>query len=138
MINKYMANGKDLKEYKIKNCRQGTAKNGATYNMCQISDSKKGENGNYIYDNYTLFTWQDGIKLADNDKIVIEDITALEVVENEYNGKKYLKKTIFADIRVTQSANPNKVEVVGELPNLEPIPDDILPFWWWNTFYNTF
>ena len=126
MINKYRNSNKDLKEYKIKKVKDGTAKNGSKYTMCQISDAKKRENGTYEYDNYTVFTWQD-IVLYDGDKIVLEDIYAIEVAENEYNGKKYLKKTIFADIKVTAQANPNKVEVVGELPSLDDL-GDTLPF----------
>lgn len=128
MINKYKAGSKNLKEYKVKNAKSGTAKNGATYTMCQISDAKKRENGTYEYDNYTVFTWVADLKLEDGDKIVLEDIYAIEVAENEYNGKKYLKKTIFADIKVTAQANPNKVEVVGDLPNFDAISDDTLPF----------
>lgn len=128
MINKYIAGGKKLKEYKVKNCKQGTAKNGSTYTMCNIADSKKKEDGTYEYDNYTLFCWQEDLKLEDGDKIVLEDIYAIEISENEYNGKIYLKKTIFADIKVTVQVNPNKVEVVGDLPDFEPISDDTLPF----------
>jgi hypothetical protein len=129
MINKYTAGAnKTPKEYKVKNCKTGTAKNGATYTMCNISDAKKKEGGGYEYDNYTVFTWQEDIKLEDNDKIVFEDIYALEVANNEYNGKTYLKKTIFADIKVTAQANPNKVEVVGDLPNFDAISEDTLPF----------
>ena len=129
MINKYTAGSKNLKEYKVKNCKQGTAKNGSTYTMCQISDAKKNENGSYDYDNYTVFTWQQDIKLEDGDKIALEDIYALEVANNEYNGKTYLKKTIFADIKITAQVNPNKVEMVGDLPNFDTIiSDDTLPF----------
>lgn len=127
MINKYKAGGKDLKDYKVKNVKTGTAKNGSKYTMCQITDAKKKENGTYEYDNYTVFTWQD-IVLEDDDKIVLEDIYSIEVANTEYNGKTYLKKTLFADIKITAHANPNKVEVVGELPDLTEIPDSELPF----------
>lgn len=129
MINKYQANGKDLKEYKAKNVKVGTAKNGKAYTMCQISDAKKQDDGTFEYDNYTLFSWQEDLRLEDGDRIVMDDITALEVVESEYNGKQYLKKTIFADIHVTVPVNPNKVEVVGDLPNLDDNDDsNTLPF----------
>ena len=127
MINKYKAGGKDLKDYKVKNVKTGTAKNGNKYTMCQITDAKKRENGTYEYDNYTVFTWQD-IVLEDDDKIVLEDIYAIEVANTEYNGKTYLKKTLFADIKITAHANPNKVEVVDNGLPFEPIPDDTLPF----------
>ena len=127
MINKYTAGSKNLKEYKVKNCQTKTAKNGSNFTMCQITDAKKKENGGYEYDNYTVFTWQD-LNLENDDKIVLDDIYAIEVTQNEWQGKTYLKKTIFADIKVTAQANPNKVEVVGNLPDFEPIPDDVLPF----------
>lgn len=127
MINKYKANSKDLKEYKVSKVKQGTAKNGSTYTMCQIADAKKKEDGSFSYDNYTVFSWQSDIRIEDGDKITINDITAIEVAENEYNGKKYLKKTIFADINVIPQ-NPNKVEVVGDLPDFNTIDDNSLPF----------
>ena len=127
MINKYQANGKVLKEYKAKNVKTGTAKNGSTYTMCQISDCKKIDD-DFVYNNYSLFSWQEDLQLEDGDKIVIDEITALEVEETEYNGKQSVKKTIFADIHVTVPANPNKVEVVGDLPNLDDDSDLGLPF----------
>lgn len=127
MINKYQSNGKALKEYKAKNVKTGTAKNGSTYTMCQISDCKKIDD-DFVYNNYALFSWQEDLRLEDGDKIVIDEITALEVEETEYNGKPSVKKTIFADIHVTVPANPNKVEVVGELPNLDDDMGEILPF----------
>lgn len=127
MINKYQAGNKNLKEYKVKSPKSGTAKNGASYTVFQVSDAKKKQDGTYEYDNYSVFTWQSDIKLEEGDKIGFEDISALEVVENEYNGKKYLKKTIFADIKILSQANPNKVEVVGDLPNIDDIGDS-LPF----------
>ena len=127
MIDKYRNANRDLKEYKVKNVKTGTSKNGKQYTMCNISDCKKKEDGSFEYDNYTLFVWQEDLNLEDGDKIVLEDITALEVVENEYQGKKYLKKTIFAEIKITVKANPNKVEVVGG--NADPITlTDNLPF----------
>lgn len=127
MINKYQSNGKVLKEYKAKNVKTGTAKNGSTYTMCQISDCKKVDD-DFVYNNYALFSWQEDLRLEDGDKIVIDEITALEVEETEYNGKSSVKKTIFADIHVTVPANPNKVEVVGELPSFDDNASETLPF----------
>lgn len=127
MIDKYRNSNKDLKEYKVKDVKVGTAKSGKQYTMCKISDCKKKEDGTFEYDNYTLFIWQENLGLEDGDKIALEDITSIEVVENEYNGKKYLKKTIFAEVKITAKANPNKVEVVGG--NTDPMDNlDILPF----------
>lgn len=127
MFNRYKAGGKTLKEFKIKNFKSGTAKNGSTYNIFQISDSNKNANGGYDYDTYKIFTWGDNLNLQDGDKIVIEDINALDIANKEWNGKPFLEKTIFADIKVTAQANPNKVEVVGDLPNLNDL-QETLPF----------
>ena len=126
MINKYKNANNELKEYKASKVKKGTAKNGSSYTMFQISDAKKNEDGSFNYENYGVFSWQEDIVLEDGDKITFNDITALEVVESEYNGKKTLKRTIFADINVI-SANPNKV-VVEDLPDFKPISDDTLPF----------
>lgn len=126
MINKYKNSNNELKEYKVSRVKSGTAKNGKTYTMCQIADSKKNEDGSFSYENYSVFSWQEGIVLEDGDKITFKDITALEVIESEYNGKKTLQRTIFADINVI-SANPNKV-VVEDIPDFKPIDEDVLPF----------
>lgn len=126
MINKYKPNGTDLKEYKASRVKQATAKNGKPFTVFNIADKITNPDGSTAYDNYSIFSWQEDIRVEDGDKITINDIKALEVKEEEYNGKKYLKKTIFADINVI-SANPNKVEVVGDLPGLDDIGDQ-LPF----------
>lgn len=128
MINKYKNANGELKEYKAKKVKTGTAKNGNFFTVFQISDTKQ-INGKWEYDNYTIFSWQEDIDLADNDKITFDDIYALEVKEEEYNGTNSIKKTIFADINVI-SANPQpkQVEVVDELQPLGEPDDDTLPF----------
>lgn len=127
MINKYRNANKDLKEYKVSRVKSGTSKNGAKYTVFQIADKIKKPDGTNAFDNYSIFTWQDDINLNENDKIAIVDITGLEVKQSEYNGKTYLDKTIFAEIKITESAQPNKVEVVGDVPNFGNSSDD-LPF----------
>lgn len=127
MISKYKNANKELKEYKAKRVKQGTAKNGKPYTLFNVSDKITKEDGSAAYENYTVFSWQEGIKLADDDKVTFNDITALEVKEREYNGKTYIDKTIFADINVI-SANPNQVDVVGDLPDFSEIGGDNLPF----------
>lgn len=128
MISKYKNANKELKEYKAKRVKQGTAKNGKPFTVFNVSDKVTKEDGSSVYENYSVFSWQEGIKLADDDKITFNDITALEVNEREYNGKTYIDKTIFADINVI-SANPNQVDVVGDLPDFaEPTESDGLPF----------
>ena len=127
MINKYRNANKDLKEYKASRVKSGTAKNGAKYTVFQIADKIKKPDGTNAFDNYSIFTWQDDINLNENDKIAIVDITGLEVKQSEYNGKTYLDKTIFAEIKITESASPNKVEVVGNMPNFGN-SEDSLPF----------
>ena len=127
MINKYRNANKDLKEYKVSRVKSGNAKNGAKYTVFQIADKIKKADGTNAFDNYSIFTWQDDINLNENDKIAIVDITGLEVKQSEYNGKTYLDKTIFAEIKITESANPNKVEVVGDMPSFGNNTDD-LPF----------
>lgn len=126
MIDKYRNSNKDLKEYKVKNVKTGTSKNGKPYTKFDISDCKKKEDGSFQYFNYPIFVWKEDFNLEEGDKIVIEDITSFEFIEDEYNGKKYLKKTIFAEVKITVKANPNKVEVVGG--GVDPIDTDILPF----------
>lgn len=121
-------NGTDLKEYKVSRVKKGTAKNGKDYTVFQVSDKLKKPDGSVIYDNYSVFTWQENINLVNDDKIVFTDIKALEVVETQKNGNTYINKTIFADIRPTSQANPNQVEVVGGLPNLEGFDDSQFPF----------
>lgn len=127
MINKYRNANKDLKEYKVSRVKTGSAKNGAKYTVFQIADKIKKADGTNAFDNYSIFTWQDDINLNENDKIAIVDITGLEVKQSEYNGKTYLDKTIFAEIKITESASPNKVEVVGDMPSFGNNTDD-LPF----------
>lgn len=127
MINKYRNANKDLKEYKASRVKTGTSKNGAKYIVFQIADKIKKADGTNAFDNYSIFTWQDDINLNENDKIAIVDITGLEVKQSEYNGKTYLDKTIFAEIKITESASPNKVEVVGDMPSFGNNTDD-LPF----------
>ena len=129
MINKYYNSNKDLKEYRASKVKTGIASNGKPYTVFSIAD-KIGENkGKGIYDNYSVFSWQDGIRLADGDKIVLEDIYALEVKEVEYNGQKRVNKTIFADIKVTKTSLPPKQpDVIGELPDLTSVEQDSLPF----------
>ena len=129
MINKYKNANKDLKEYKASKVKVGTAKNGKQYTVFTISDKINKPDGTSVYEYYSIFSWQEDLRLSDGDKIAFEEITALEVVEDEYNGKTYLKKTIFADVKITESTNPNKVEVVeGDKKDPFDISDDNLPF----------
>lgn len=126
MINKYKNDNGELKEYKAKKVKTGTAKNGKPFTVFQISDAKQVD-GKWQYDNYGVFSWQPNIKLADDDKITFEDIIALEVKEEEYNGTKSLKKTIFANINVI-SANPQQKQI-EVFDNMQPIDEtDSLPF----------
>ena len=127
MIHKYKNSNKEPKQYKATKVKSGTAKNGKPYTMFTIADSTKTDNG-WDNDYYQIFSWQPNLKLADNDKIEIVDIEAIEIKEQEYNGKPYLKKTIFADVKVIPAnPEPPKTEVIDGLPELDPIGDD-LPF----------
>lgn len=113
MLNKYQFNSTELKEYKVSRVKSGTAKNGNTYTVFQIADKIKQPDGTNKFDNYSIFTWQDDINLADGDKIVLTDIKALEVKEGEWGGTKKIDKTVFADIKITQSnATPKQPEIV--------------------------
>lgn len=128
MIHKYKNSNKEPKQYKATKVKSGTAKNGKPYTMFTIADSTKTDNG-WDNDYYQIFSWQPNLKLADNDKIEIVDIEAIEIKEQEYNGKPYLKKTIFADVKVIPAnPEPPKTDVVEDLPELAPIDDDSLPF----------
>lgn len=129
MINKYKNANNDLKEYKVSKVKSGTAKNGSNYTVFTIADRINKPDGTVGYDNYSVFSWQEDLRLSDGDKVAFEEITALEVKEDEYNGKTYLKKTIFADVKITESTNPNKVEVV-ESDDSNPFggSGDNLPF----------
>lgn len=128
MINKYKNANNDLKEYKVSKVKCGTAKNDKPYTVFTISDKITKPDGSSAFDYYSVFSWQEDLKLLDGDKIAFEEITALEVKEDEYNGKTYLKKTIFASVKVTQSTSPNQVDIV-ENDNKDPFgSDDNLPF----------
>lgn len=129
MLNKYQFNGTDLKEYKVSRVKQNTAKNGKPYTVFQIADKIKQPDGTNKFDNYSIFSWQEDINLADGDKIVLTDIKALEVKEDTYQGKLQINKTVFADIKITQSnATPKQPEVVDNGLPFEPIDDSRLPF----------
>lgn len=129
MLNKYQFNGTDLKEYKVSRVKQGKAKNGNEYTVFQIADKIKQPDGTNKFDNYSIFTWQPDINLADGDKIVLTDIKGLEVKESEWNGTKKIDKTVFADIKITQSnATPKQPEVVDNGVAFDPIDPDSLPF----------
>ena len=128
MIHKYKNSNREPKQYKATKVKSGTAKNGKPYTMFTIADSTKTDNG-WDNDYYQIFSWQPNLKLVDNDKIEIVDIEAIEIKEQEYNGKPYLKKTIFADVKVIPTnPEPPKTDVVEDLPELAPIDDDSLPF----------
>lgn len=129
MLNKYQFNSTELKEYKVSRVKSGTAKNGKPYTVFQIADKIKQPDGTNKFDNYSIFSWQEDINLADGDKIVLTDIKALEVKEDTYQGKLQINKTVFADIKITQSnATPKQPEVVDNgLGALEDL-GDTLPF----------
>ena len=130
MVNKYRNANKDLKEYKATKVKSGTAKNGSPYTLFTIADKINKPDDTVAYDYYTVFSWQEDLRLADDDKIAFEEITAIEVKEDVYNGKTSLKKTIFADVKVTQTNSPNNVQVVGESKDGDPFDNlgDNLPF----------
>ena len=128
MINKYKNANNDLKEYKVSKVKCGTAKNDKPYTVFTVSDKVTSADGSSTFDYYSIFSWQEDLRLNDGDKITFEEITAVEVKEDEYNGKKYIKKTIFANVKITQSTSPNKVDVV-ESDDKDPFGgDDNLPF----------
>lgn len=126
MINKYKNANKDLKQYKVSRVKSATASNGRPFTVFNIADAKQ-VNGQWVYDNYSVFSWQPELKLKDDDKIEFVDIEAFEVKKDTYNGQEIIKKTIFADVRVV-GAQPTtqQVEMV-DMPMTE-ISDDDLPF----------
>lgn len=126
MINKYKNANKDLKQYKVSRVKSAIASNGRPFTVFNIADAKQ-VNGQWVYDNYSVFSWQPELKLKDDDKIEFVDIEAFEVKKETYNGQEIIKKTIFADVRVV-GAQPTtqKVEMV-DMPMTE-ISDDDLPF----------
>lgn len=131
MINKYKNANKDLKEFTAKKVKSGTAKNGSQYTVFTIADKINKPDGSSTYDYYSVFSWQENLNLCDGDKVVLEEITAIEVKEDVYNGKTSIKKTIFADVKITQRANPNNVKIVGGNNDSDPFngdSSDSLPF----------
>lgn len=126
MINKYLAGKQELKSYFVSKVTQGTAKNGSPYTRCQIADVKEVD-GQKKYTNYTVFSWQPNLRLRDGDKLTFQEIKSIEIEESEYNGKPVMNRVIFADINVIEK-EPNKVDIVGEMPALEPIDSSELPF----------
>lgn len=125
MINKYRNANKDLKEYKVSKVRTGTTKNGNPFTVFVIADSQV-VNGTRIYDNYSVFCWET-LDLKDGDKIQLVDITALEVKQEEWQGKPQIKKTIFADVVVIPAEGSTGTNNVPA--DLIPIDDGSeLPF----------
>ena len=128
MINKYKNSNKELKQYKVSRVKQGVAKNGASYTFCSIADSKKIDN-QWVNEYYSIFSWQPNLDLKDDDLIELTEINALEVKEDEYNGKKSIKKTIFADIKVIPQEPKEKAQKEEMPTEMKPIDgDDTLPF----------
>lgn len=128
MINKYKNSNKEPKQYKVSRVKQGVAKNGASYTFCSIADSKKIDN-QWVNEYYSIFSWQPNLDLKDDDLIELTEINALEVKEDEYNGKKSIKKTIFADIKVIPQEPKEKLPKEEMPTEMKPIDgDDTLPF----------
>ena len=125
MINKYKNSNKDLKQYRVSRVRTGVASNGKSFTVFNIADAKQ-INGQWVYDNYSVFSWQPGLRLKDDDRIEFVDIEALEVKKDNYNGQEQIQKTIFADVRVVGQPATQGVEIV-DAPMTEIAPDD-LPF----------
>ena len=125
MINKYKNANRDLKQYKVSRVKSATSSNGKPYTVFNIADAKQ-INNQWVYDNYGVFSWQPELSLKEGDKIEILDIYALEVKEDEYNGQKSIKKTIFADVRVAGDQKPKDVQVYDS-PAGES-NEDIFPF----------
>ncbi|MGN0961034.1 MAG: hypothetical protein ACI4PF_02400 [Christensenellales bacterium] len=127
MINKYKNADNELKEYKASKVSTGSAKNGKPYTVFNIADAKQ-VGGEWKYDNYTIFSWQPNLQIENGDKVTFDEITALEVKEEEYNGEMRLKKTIFANVKVIKKEPENKtIDIIDDLQPLDP-NDDTLPF----------
>ena len=117
MINKYRNANKEFKEYKVSRVKTGTTKTGSPYTVFTIADSFL-VNGARMYDNYTVFSWQSDIALKDGDKVQLVDITGVEVKEEEWQGKKSVKKTLFAEVVVIPAEGS---------ANGGDIPADLMP-----------
>lgn len=126
MINKYKNANKDLKQYKVSRVKSATASNGRPFTVFNIADAKQ-VNGQWVYDNYSVFSWQPELKLKDDDKIEFVDIEAFEVKKETYNGQEIIKKTIFADVRVVGAQSTTQQVEMVDMPMTE-ISDDDLPF----------
>ena len=126
MINYYF--GEKQKEFKASKVKNGTTKNNRPYTIFNIAEGKKGQDGKYSYDNWTVFSMQDDLMVNDGDKIVVDRITGIDVKEDEYNGVKSIKKTIFADVTVVSQAEVKTEQVEMTPINEEDIFGDTLPF----------
>jgi hypothetical protein len=100
MINKYATADKSkLKEYQAIKIQHKETKNGKPFTMFTIADSKKNDDNTWNNEYYTVFVWK-CLNIEDKDKITFDDILAIEIKEDEYNGNKSIKRTIFADVSV--------------------------------------
>lgn len=120
MINKYKNAEKELKDYRASKIHKGTTKNGKAYTNFTIADAKQ-VNGQWVYEDYTVWSYQEGLDVQENDRVQLLDIVAVEANESEYNGKKFVKRTIFADVKVIPSGNrvPAQPEIIAN-----PLADD--------------
>lgn len=127
MVSKYKNEQKELKEYKATRIKNGNDKNGKPYTVFTIADSKKIDN-NWKSEYYSVFSYQENLKIAEEDKITFDEILAIEVKEAEYQGNKTLKRTIFANVNVIpQNKQSQDIEIV-DCPIDDDASGDDLPF----------
>ena len=108
------------KDYKINDVKKGITKNGKTYTIVKIKDSKQDENGNWQHNNFAVFVLDD-INAYANGKIKISSIDAVDFKVRDYNGKTYADCTIYTDNVTTDCTN-------NEFTTTDPFNNDDLPF----------
>jgi hypothetical protein len=109
------------KDYKVKKVNKGITKNGKNYTIIKITDSKKGDDGNWVSNNYAIFVLDD-IDVLENATVTIPKISGVDYKVREYNGKTYADCTLYAD-SVT-ILNP----VTSEFADADPFGSDDIPF----------
>ncbi|MEG1663043.1 MAG: hypothetical protein RR338_03565 [Clostridia bacterium] len=127
MINKYIKDG-SLKRYKVNFVKKGIAKNDNPYTVFNINDNTK-INNQWVSEQYSVFVWEELDVLA-KDEIEFVEITALEVKNDNFQGKQTIKRTIFAKVNVIKNEEErNGASNQKNSEDSQPQPvEDILPF----------
>ena len=108
------------KDYKIQDVKKGITKNGKSYTIIKIRDSKLDESGKWHNSNFAIFALED-INAYENGNVKIGSIEAVDFKVRDYNGKTYADCTIYTNDVTTDCTN-------NEFTTSDPFGNDELPF----------